>query len=369
MIRPLPVRREPVTRRPKMLPHYAALVEYVFNNRFAIGSQIQRRFPTWLRSTRTAQYQLAGLCRLGYLATAPVRSTGPHFPYVYCATNRGARLVRDAYQQLGSARAIAAPDHVKTVGYAFDSILHELMLTEFSLAVQRTIDDRGDTELVYSERRFFRRERQLRHVVDGRVRTVIPDYGFLVRMKQQTSRQTATTGPTGMLHLVEWDNGTMSLARIRDKYQQYHAWAESEQGREQIARTFRQHGVSTDSANFRLLVIARDKAREGRDAERLADLLAEALELPATMRDRIWLTTAEQLKRSDSDSAPLDAPLWLRARDARTWIGEYRQHVGNLSQHRGRRFSRLRRQHILRHVPNMPRHTLLPRPASATEEE
>ena len=349
-----------------MLPHYPAVIEFVFNSRFAIGSQIQRRFPNWLRSERTAQYQLANLCRLGSLAMAPVRSTGPHFPYVYYATNRGVELVRKVYERLGVRRTLADPDDVKATGHAFDSILHELMLTEFGLALQCATDSKEDLELAYSERRFFRRDRQLKYVANGRSHKVIPDFGFLVRVKKPTIARLRGSGPVGLLHFLEWDNGTMSLARIREKYQQYQAWSESGQGTEQLVHMFRRHGLPPDSPNFRLLVVAHNKDRQGRDSERMVDLLGEAIELKAAMRDRIWLTTAEQLK---GDSVSLNSPLWLRARDARAWLADHREQFETPPPLRGRRSSHDRRQHIFRRLSNMPRHSLFPQASAAIAPE
>jgi hypothetical protein len=57
---------------------------------------------------------------------------------------------------------------------------------------------------------------------------VIPDFGFLVR----------STAHPALLGLVEWDNGTMSLARFRDKLTQYQEWSASEQGTAQLGRLF-----------------------------------------------------------------------------------------------------------------------------------
>jgi hypothetical protein len=320
LIRPLPVRQRPRQRQPKLLAHYPAVVEFVHNNRFAVASQVARRFAAWLASPRTAQYQLAALCRLGYLATAPVRSTGPHFPFVYYATSRGAKLVRQAYEQLGQPRKLAAAEDIKTRGQALTSILHELLLTEFALAVQQTVARRSDLELVFSERRFFRRERRLTYTAGERLHSVIPDYGFLVRQTAFSARRQERQSNGGLLYLVEWDNGTMSLSRIFEKYQAYAAWAGSERGSEQLARICAQHGLSTDHANFRLLVVAHDNAREHGDAARMTDMLAEAIELPAAMRDRVWLTTAEAIKYSQIDSRSLDAPIPAQSwRTASTW--------------------------------------------------
>jgi len=148
----------------------------------------------------------------------------------------------------------------------------------------------------------------------------------------------------------------MSLARIRDKYRHYAAWADSEWGRAQVRSLFARHQLSTEHADFRLLVIAHDKAREHSDAARLADLLAKAIELPARMRDRIWLTTAEALAEASTDRLTLEQSIWLRARDARMWITAYRN---VMTKHNGASAivrSRLQRQLVAKQLARMPRH-------------
>lgn len=270
----------------------------------------------WIACSRTAQYQLANLCHLGFVAKAPVRSTGPHFPYVYYATNRGVQLVREAYDQLGQPRELSVAEDVHGRGHAFTSILHELMLTEFALGVHLAVAQRPDVRLAFSERRFFRRDRQLRYFVDGRIHRVDPDYGLLLHRTTFSQDRQAEQLDRGTLFLVEWDNGTMSLARIRDKYRHYAAWADSEWGRAQLRNLFSRNRLSAEHANFRLLVIAHDKAREYGDAARMTDLLAEAIELPAKMRDRIWLTTAEALTEEPTDRPAFELPIWFRAQRA-----------------------------------------------------
>ena len=357
LIRPLPTRRQQHLRQPRVLSHYPAIVEFVHTNRFVIASQVKRRYSAWLSSPRTAQYQLASLCRLGYLAVAPVRSTGPHFPYVYYATDRGARFVHDEYERLGLSQVPTPADDIKKIGHAFDSILHELMITEFSLWLQR-MTDRGDIELSWTERRFFRPERRLRYWAEGRLHKLIPDLGFLVRPSGSDSRG------RGLLHFLEWDNGTMSLARIRDKLHQYQVWSGSEQGRAQLASM---HGVGDnprDVPAYRLLFVAHDKNRPNRDAARLVDILGEVLKFPAALRDRVWLTTAAQLQIRGSRDEP-DAPIWIRARDMRAWLAVHPQ-SGSDTPERDRRVDRFRRRHILDHLSRMPRHRLLPRPTDAS---
>ena len=63
--------------------HFPAILGFVYRNRFAVASQIQRRFSDVLRSDRTARRHLEELESLGYLAAAPARGVSPLFPKVY----------------------------------------------------------------------------------------------------------------------------------------------------------------------------------------------------------------------------------------------------------------------------------------------
>lgn len=187
-------------KRPRLLPHYPAIVEFVHASRFATGSQIRRRFPQYLATQRTTQYQLAALVQLGYLRTAPVRSTSPTFPFVYAATKRGLRLVADTYTRLGVVLQEPLPETSKSTGIALSSILHELLTTEFDLAVWKTVSSREDLDRLFHERRYFQREKRLRFQDNGRSHCVVPDSGFLLRVRNQASKR---LDASLLLHLVE----------------------------------------------------------------------------------------------------------------------------------------------------------------------
>src|SRR5262249_32955165 len=73
----------------KERPHFAAILGFVYRNRFAVASQIQRRLSGALRSGRTARRHLEELESMGYLGVAPARGAGPLFPKVYYVTGRG----------------------------------------------------------------------------------------------------------------------------------------------------------------------------------------------------------------------------------------------------------------------------------------
>lgn len=363
LIRPLPVRRSPCPKRPRVLVHYPAVVEYVFGSRLATASQIRRRFPDYLGPERTAQYQLANLVHLGYLATASVRSTSPNFPFVFLATGRGVGLVRKTYAALGRPWTAAPTEQARAQGQSLDSILHELLLTEFDLAVASTLKHREDLARLFSERRYFRRNKQLRFFHQGRLHRVIPDAGFLLRQAFPTPGRPDVPRASLLLHLVELDNGTMSLARIREKYGEYARWAGSDAGRDYLHRLYQEYGATARTDNFRLLVIAHDKARGEGDRRRLVDLFGQALALPSPMRDRIWLTTVEDLKRHQDDRAPLDAAIWLRLRDARPWLPRYREELATLPPTRVSAYYAFQRRFVGPRLADLPRHPLFARPS------
>jgi len=361
LVRPLPIRRRPKRKKPRLLSHYPAVLEYVHARRFATAAQVQRRFPGELRTRRTAQYQLANLVQGGYLATTPVRSTGPHFPFVYHCTRRGANLIRGHYRQQGRRWGGPATETAKRRGAGLDSILHELLVTEYEDAVWATVQCRADLECPLTERRYFRRDRQLRFTEKGRTRRVVPDAGFLLRVHRPASGPEGKSGTVLLLHLVEFDNGTTPPARIARKYQHYAAWAESAAGQDYLTKLYRRYGGAANAANFRLVVIAHAKYRPGGDTERLADLLATALDLPVPMRDRIWLATAEDLRAHQHDARPLDAAIWLRARGARAWLPEYRRAM-RAAEDKGAQRHATARTFVAGRLGQMPRHPLFPRP-------
>lgn len=358
LIRPLPVRRQHHERHPRQLVHYPAFIDYIFRHRFATAAQLQQRFPNLLRSERTAQYQAASLVRLGYLGLAPVRSTGPNFPFVYFVTGRGLRILKETYARLGRQFDAVPTEQAKTKGTALDSILHELLLTEFDLTVWKTVQRRGDLDILFSERRYFQADNQLRFWHNGRQHRVIPDGGFLLRLADHPM-------PRLLLNFVELDNGTMSLARIAEKYHQYDQWASSSDGRQYLTALFARHGSRIPSPNFRLLVIAHDKHEADADNPRLLDLFSQALDLSAGMRDRLWLTTAAAIHAHQHEAAPLDQPLWFRVRDARRWLADYRALLAGLPRGRGHKQYHHQRQFVASRLPSLPLHPLFPHAKAA----
>ena len=359
LVRPLPVRRRPCRARPRWLAHYPAIVTYVFQTRFATAHQIQRRFQRHLPSYRTTQYQLANLVQLGHLATASVRSTSPNFPFVYFATGRGVRLVRDTYSKLGLPWSGVATETKRSRGTALASILHELLLSEFDLAVWQSIRARDDLQRLFVERRYFRRENQLTFQHEGRKHRVVPDSGFMLRMTNQTSGR-PDARPSLLLHLTELDNGTMAPRRVRKKLEAYDLWSRSPEGLDYLTALYDRYGQSARRPSFRLLVIARANFGLSGDGDRMLDLFAQMLELSSSTRNRLWLTSVEAIRAHQDEPTPLSPALWLRAKDARPWIREYRSLISNLQRTGERKLLHRNRRFLQDRLASLPRHSLFP---------
>lgn len=360
LIRPLPERKRRChTRTPHILPHHPALVEYVYFSRFVTASQIQRRFPEWLRTARTTQWQLANLVELGLLATAHVRSTSPNFPFVYFTTGKGIALVNQTYARHGLTTQHSSGEGRKGSGVAVESLLHELLLSEFELAVRNSVAARNDLSLLATERRYYRRDLQLRFSQKGKGRHVIPDAGFVVRLGERSDGTSENARFMTQLNFVELDNGTMSPRRLLEKLQQYAAWNASDSGESCLQQTYGCFKASVPTSRFRLLLIVHDKTKPNGDEKRLAALFEQVLALPADMRDRTWLATAADLKAYQHHSSPLSAEIWYRGRDAKGWLAHYEHEndsQGNTSL----------RQFISEHLRSLPRHPLFPREANTS---
>src|SRR4051812_45089343 len=101
LLTPVHVYRRSAKCCPKERSHFAAILGFVYRNRFAVASQVQRRFTSVLRSDRTARRHLQEMESLGYLGVAPARGVGPLFPKVYYVTGRGVRRLSDSLAERG----------------------------------------------------------------------------------------------------------------------------------------------------------------------------------------------------------------------------------------------------------------------------
>jgi len=85
-------------------------------------------------------------------------------------------------------------------GYSADHIIHEILITEFLLAVWQTVRARPDLELLTVQRRSLAKRPAFQLAVGGRHSRLVPDAMFLFRQG----------GPGMVCCFVEMDNGTMN---------------------------------------------------------------------------------------------------------------------------------------------------------------
>jgi hypothetical protein len=285
-------------------PHFPAILGFVYRNRFAVASQIRRRFADVLKSDRTARRHLEELEVLGYLGLAPTSGLSPLFPKVYYVTGRGVKKLQTSLatqeKPWKAARVDRCGRHSQE-GYSADRIIHELLITEFLLGIQQTIVGRSDLELLTIQRRSLAKHPAFRLAINGRRTRLIPDAMFLFRQ----------TGGGMICCFVEMDNGTMNRKQIRAKYARYLAWSQFAAGQQYLLDLYRRHGAVDPRPVFRLLVIAR--SRTGKDDQRrMQELCAPAAKLPATLRDRLWFTTVDELCQWQHNPRPLEMAMWRK---------------------------------------------------------
>lgn len=79
MIEPVHLHRRSKGKAGKERKHFPAIVSFLAKNRFAAATQIQRRFPDYLKSGRTCRRHLAELQDLGYIDTV-AETVSPLWP-------------------------------------------------------------------------------------------------------------------------------------------------------------------------------------------------------------------------------------------------------------------------------------------------
>ena len=262
-----------------------------------------------LRSDRTAHRHLEELESLGYLAVALARGVSPLFPKVYYVTGRGVRKLRKslaAHEKPWKPSRVDRCGRNTQEGYSADHIIHELLITEFLLAVWQTVHGRRDLELLTVQRRSLAKHAAFQLAVGARRSRLVPDAMFLFRQ----------AGRGMVCYFIEMDNGTMNAKQIRAKYGRYAAWSQSATGQQYLLDLYRQHGASEPRPTFRLLVVARGRTGQN-DEQRMQELWAPVAKLPAPLQDRLWFTTVADLCRWQHNPLPLEATIWRLGRDAR----------------------------------------------------
>lgn len=292
--------KKPVRER----PHFRAILAFVHRNRFAVASQIQRRFSEFTRSDRTARRHLSEMESLGYLDIVDTNNTSPLWPKVYFVTRRGLARLRKALHETGQEWSASAHDRRRSNGSSAQHILHEIFITEFLLMAWETAQSRDDLEILTTQRRSLAKHNAFHVTVAGHKTRLQPDGMFLYRQQRKGM----------MCCFVEIDLGSMSLKQMGAKFRSYRTWAESSLAHKYLKELYQRHGATVPSANFRLLIVTGGRDRQVADL-RCGQLISVVLKSPALLRDRIWFTTIHQLNEFPESSVLLSAPLWVRLRD------------------------------------------------------
>lgn len=291
----------------KVRRHFPAILAFIYRNRFAVASQIQRRFHDVLRSDRTARRHLEELESLGYLGVAPTRGVSPLFPKIYYVTGRGVCKLRKSLAAQGKpwqAFRIDRRGRHSQEGYSADHVLHEIFITEFLLAVREEAARRDDLEVLTVQRRSLARHSAFRLNLKGKPTRLIPDALFLFRQS-----------PGGMCCcFVEMDAGTMNRKQLVAKYRRYEAWANSQAGHHYLVNLYRQHGANNPQPNFRVLFVAHSRTGQD-DNRRLQELVEAGRRGPEGTRQRSWFTTVEAIREHQHEERCLASCIWLRSRD------------------------------------------------------
>lgn len=280
-------------------PHFLPILAFIYRNRFAVGSQIQRRFQRALPSDRTARRHLVELEATGCLGVADTRSTSPLFPKVYFVTGRGVRTIEEALRERGKPGRCCRGDRRRPEAYSPDHVLHEILTTEFLLNVWQATQQRDDLELLVVQRRAL--ERHPAFLVDDNQRSRLkPDAMFLYRERGGL-----------MCCFLELDNGTMSLRQMRSKFAQYDAWARSSLGQGFLLSLYRAHDAVHARPAFRVLVVTRSRLAGG-DSRRLDALRRAGRHLSVETQSRLWLTTVPELQLAEGEAGAMEAAIWRR---------------------------------------------------------
>lgn len=286
--------RKRAPKRGRERLHHAAILAFIYRNRFATASQVQRRFANILKSDRTARRHLAEMQEsLGYLDLVPTPS--PLWPKVYSVSCRGMRKLARAFQKKQPSWKPPVSDR-RRAGFSIHHVYHELACTEFLLQVYEAAKATG-VELLESQRRSLVKNDAFRLPVSSGSR-LVPDGMFLLQSKQ------------GMIcTFLELDTGSMALTRVAEKLQLYSTWAKTERSKTFIIDTYGKHGASNPQHRFRIVVVCGNSNQTHGD-ERLNSLIRIADKLPEpTGNHAAWLTTTKSLRDVEN---VLTGSIWSR---------------------------------------------------------
>jgi hypothetical protein len=280
--------RKRKTKRAKERPHYPAILAFVHRSRFAIASQIQRRFSKYLRSDRTARRHLAELESLGYLDT--VQPPSPLWPKTYFCSGRGVRRLRAAYAEKGTEWKPSVIDRYRRLGFSPSHVTHELFITEVALTAWEVVQARDDLELLTTERRSLASHPAFQITLAGGRTRLVPDGMFLLRQHDK-----------GMIAcFIEADMGTMSEGQWKAKLRRYEAWSHAEAGNRWLTDLYSAYGATSPRPLFRVLTVA---TRE----ERKSQLVKWSQDHRGMLSGWLWFTSAGKISQCRSEVIPLRA--------------------------------------------------------------
>lgn len=212
------------------------------------ASQVQRRFPNFLPSGRTARRHLAELQEsLGYLDLAPTPS--PLWPKVYALSRKGLKKLQTTSVNTGSPWQPSVLDRRRTHGYSALHVLHELLITEFLLELKGFVETQSNLELLTTERRSLSRHSAFQVGHNDSAQRLVPDAYFVVRRK--------AAGLLGTF--LEIDTGSMSLRQIRQKLRRYADWKQTSRAQAFLEDSFRTLGAQKPRPVFRVIMICAGK--------------------------------------------------------------------------------------------------------------
>lgn len=295
--------RRATVSSPKLRPHFVKILAFVCRNRFAIADQIQRRFPKYLKSDRTARRHLAEMETLGVLGVQPVNGVSPLMPKVFFVTAAGLRCLRRAYEQNGVAIQPFARERRRTEGHSFPHVFHELAITEFLIAVREAVAERHDLELLIDERRSLVSHPAFRVTLAGRRTRLRPDALFQFRQ----------IGGGSMCCFVEIDNGSETERQLAAKLRRYRVWGESERGSDFLSALYRKAAATRVRPVFRVLFVCcyTDPDTTARREKLIARVASRQ---PGKIASCLWTTTQHRLTASDQQTPGLLSPIWMRVR-------------------------------------------------------
>lgn len=290
--------RKRIPRRGKERRHYAAILAFVYRNRFVTASQVQRRFSQFLKSDRTARRHLAEMQEsLGYLNLVPTPS--PLWPKVYAISGCGLNKLRQSLTKQGKATDSQAAISERRRLYSMQHVVHELFATEFLLSIWEAAQNSANIELLNIQRRSLVKHPAFQlPAMHGKL---IPDGMFLVRCRS-----------AGMVcTFLEIDTGSMNRRQMEAKFRAYAVWGDSANGRNFLIDLYRRHGAANPRPIFRIAVACGGRVGVG-DRARMEVVQKCALKASERLQNRLWLTTATNLSRCISLKTVLQSSIWHR---------------------------------------------------------